>query len=284
MKKINSEYFQHEIFASYDPKITALLREHGAAGYGIFWRIVEMMHASELRNSSLELKEFTYLSIAEQLKVVPESVELLIQDCIKRYELFKNESELFWSERVLINIQKRNEISLKRSESGRNGAIAKQKNTSAEQILASASQLPLNYETIETDKLETIEKEFYVFWDLYANKKGSKKCLAKWIKLTDNQRKLAIEKTPEYVATIKDKTYQKHPLTYLNGEHWNDELTNNGIKQIDQSDPIAIEREARRLNFEQRTSIQTHLKTKPIDFNEKISIYHVNFGRYDERK
>ncbi len=77
---------------------------------------------------------------------------------------------------------------------------------------------PLNQ---ETNKLINIE--FVVFWDLYGNKKDREKSEAKWHKLTDQERVLAIEDIPKYVASLDDRKYQKNPLTYLNGKCWQDE-------------------------------------------------------------
>lgn len=66
--------------------------------------------------------------------------------------------------------------------------------------------------------------EFEHWWSLYDLKKGRAKCLAKWLRLSDVERSLCIANTPKYVASTPNKQYRKHPLTYLNGECWNDEV------------------------------------------------------------
>jgi hypothetical protein len=65
---------------------------------------------------------------------------------------------------------------------------------------------------------------FDEFWDMYNKKVDSKKCKEKYEKLTESQRAKIKQTLPSYLATIKDKQFQKHPSTYLNNECWNDEI------------------------------------------------------------
>ena len=68
---------------------------------------------------------------------------------------------------------------------------------------------------------------FEKFWNLYDKKTGRDKCEKKWNNIADADREKIIETLPKYLATITDKKYQKNPLTYLNGKHWNDEIVQN---------------------------------------------------------
>ena len=38
-------YFPHDYDPTGDPKMQALLGEFGGCGYGVFWRIIEMLHS-----------------------------------------------------------------------------------------------------------------------------------------------------------------------------------------------------------------------------------------------
>lgn len=84
---------------------------------------------------------------------------------------------------------------------------------------------------VSIDIQETIKQEtrnnipFEIFWNLYDKKTGKSKSEAKWNKLTEEEKKIIIESVPKYVATITDKQFQKDPLTYLNGRHWEDEIS-----------------------------------------------------------
>lgn len=74
---------------------------------------------------------------------------------------------------------------------------------------------------------------FQDFWDAYAYKKGRKKAEEKWNKLTPKEKVACMRAVPAYVAntvipgSVSDgsrKQYRMHPLTYLNGARWEDEI------------------------------------------------------------
>lgn len=115
-----SQYFPHEYAATNDPKIQALIGEYGAAGYGIYWRIVEMLHSANTH--ILPLKKYIYLAIAKQMLTNAEQIEAMLTACINDYELINSDGVNFWIDRVLRNIETRQEISVKRREAGRLGA------------------------------------------------------------------------------------------------------------------------------------------------------------------
>jgi len=65
---------------------------------------------------------------------------------------------------------------------------------------------------------------FDEWWCCYAKKRGRKKAEAKWNKLSNADKIACMEATPAYVASTPDVTFRKDPITYLNGECWEDEL------------------------------------------------------------
>ena len=67
---------------------------------------------------------------------------------------------------------------------------------------------------------------FEEWWNAYNKKRGRKKAEAKWNKLSNSDKEACMKATPAYVASTPDVTYRKDPLTYLNGECWNDEIIN----------------------------------------------------------
>ena len=133
-------YFSHDYNPTSDPKIQALIGEHGAVGYGLYWRIVEMLHEEETHK--LPCKKYIYLALAKQMSTSVEQVEIIVKCCIELCELFVSDNELFWSERVLRNIGKRTEISNKRSEAGKKSAELRKISTSVEQVPTSVQQNP----------------------------------------------------------------------------------------------------------------------------------------------
>ena len=133
-------YFSHDYNPTSDPKIQALIGEYGAVGYGIFWRIVEMLHEDELHK--LQCKKYIYLALAKQMLTSVEQVESIIKNCIDTYELFKTDGDFFWSERVMRNINKRTELSNKRSKAGKMSAEMRKNSTCVEQLQTSVEQNP----------------------------------------------------------------------------------------------------------------------------------------------
>jgi hypothetical protein len=93
---------------------------------------------------------------------------------------------------------------------------------------ANALQLESTSNAIREEKRREEEiredKSFDEFWDLYNHKIDRKKCIDKWKRLTDKNHVLAIKAIPIYLKSVKDKKYLKNPLTWLNGECWNDEM------------------------------------------------------------
>lgn len=82
----------------------------------------------------------------------------------------------------------------------------------------------------ETEAEEiAINDRFDDFWNMYDKKDGAAKCKSKWNKLKDHEKDSIFRSLPNYVLSTPDKQYRKNPLTWLNGEHWNDDITN--IKQ-----------------------------------------------------
>lgn len=78
-------------------------------------------------------------------------------------------------------------------------------------------------------KPENIEiTSFDEFWEIYDHKKSKKGSMIAWKKLTNEEKKLALEAVPQYLAYIrKDNVTQCHASTWLNQKRWEDD---NSIK------------------------------------------------------
>lgn len=184
-------YFSHDYSAASDPKIQALIGEHGAAGYGIYWYIVELLHQE--KTHWLPLKEYVYLAIAKQMKASAEQIEAAVKYCILVCDLFIVEGEKFTSQRVLNNFAERERISEIRSKSGTLGAIAKQNLASAKQNLAKPSKGKerKGKEKKENENNTSIEVPYYLVsvWNRFVE---MRKAIRK--PLTDNAQHLGLEK------------------------------------------------------------------------------------------
>ena len=127
MKK-ETFYFSHDYSCTNDPKIQALIGEFGASGYGIFWRVVELLH--EDQEHRLYLKEYVYMAISSQLKESLEHIKKVIDYSVNVCELFQKNDNYIYSQRVMDNIGKREEIRLKRSKAGKRSAEVRSQQSS----------------------------------------------------------------------------------------------------------------------------------------------------------
>ena len=116
-------YFPHDYNPTSDPKMLAFIGEFGAVGYGIYWRIVEMLHESA--EHTLPLKNYIYLAIAKQMIVDALQVSKIIESCIDDFELFESDEEHFWCNRVLRNVEKRIDLIAKKKKAGDASAAAR---------------------------------------------------------------------------------------------------------------------------------------------------------------
>ena len=101
----------------------------------------------------------------------------------------------------------------------------------AKKIVTKATEIrPCKHNEIQFVDIEMIphmlgkNDGFDKWWDVYDKKCGRKKCLEKWKKLTPTDRYLCLVMTPAYVESTPDIKFRKNPLTYLNGECWNDQI------------------------------------------------------------
>ena len=68
------------------------------------------------------------------------------------------------------------------------------------------------------------EERFEIWWNAYDKKVEREKTRKKWFSLSDEDQQKCIDIAPRYVKAEPDKKFRKNPLTYLNGECWNDEI------------------------------------------------------------
>ena len=203
-------YFSHDYNPTSDPKIQALIGEYGAVGYGIFWRIVEMLHEDELHK--LQCKKYIYLALAKQMLTSVEQVESIIKNCIDTYELFKTDGDFFWSERVMRNINKRTELSNKRSKAGKMSAEMRKNSTSVEQVSTSVQQNPTKERKVKENKVnenkenKEIKEEDIIISDEIKKLKEDFERFNKWLDSeTIFVRKIKTQMTEEQFIKLKKK-------------------------------------------------------------------------------
>jgi len=217
MRTKDTYYFPHDYEPTSDPKIQALIGEFGASGYGIFWRVVEMLHSDQ--NHKLPFKQYVFLAIAKQMLANAEQIKAIIDYCIDPCELLYKDADFFWSNRVLHNIQERAKLSEIRSIAGKAGAFAKQKQAKASK----------GKEKKGKEIKNNIYDDFLIFWDSYHNATGLTKTdkeatIKYWDKLTDSEKQKAVANILPYFNSLRDKKYCKKARTYLSDKNFNDEF------------------------------------------------------------
>ena len=65
---------------------------------------------------------------------------------------------------------------------------------------------------------------FEKWWDTYNKKVDRKKVERKWASLKNDEIEKCLAVVGDYVKWKTDPQYRKNPLTYLNGDCWNDEI------------------------------------------------------------
>ena len=73
----------------------------------------------------------------------------------------------------------------------------------------------------------TIDESFDLFWNIYDKKQDSKKCKEKFLKLNEKDIQKILDVVDNYKLSTPNKKYRKNPLTWLNGNCWNDEININ---------------------------------------------------------
>jgi hypothetical protein len=153
-------YFQHDYESSNDPKIIALMGKFGAAGYGIYWRIIEILHSEP--DHRLKKKQYMFEAIAKQMLTDVNQVIDLLEYACTVCELFEQDEQYLWSNRVLRNFQAREKLSIKRRLAGQKGGKSAKNNVNENQNKALGKQMldfALQKETKEIKEKEIKEKE-----------------------------------------------------------------------------------------------------------------------------
>jgi len=100
----------------------------------------------------------------------------------------------------------------------------------------SIEALALEEERREEER-RIVRNQFEHWWGAYQKKTGRARAEAKWMKLDADERQACIAAVDLYVKSTPEIQFRKDPTTYLNGNHWEDDLA--GV-QASISGPIVI--------------------------------------------
>jgi hypothetical protein len=150
-------YFQHDTDATNDPKIIALLGKCGGLGYGIFWRIVEILHKEP--EHKIEKENYFFDGLAQQMSTDVEQILTVVKIAIS-YKIFYEDEKYIWSKRVFKNFEERNKVIESKRKAG---LISAQKRTGVEQVSTGVEQVSTNkVKEIKEKKIKKEDKKILV--------------------------------------------------------------------------------------------------------------------------
>lgn len=191
-------YFSHDFEPLSDPKLGALVAQYGALGYGVFWRLIEILHSQD--SHRIEKKPYIFLSLAQQMSTPVEQMKEIIDFAVNDCELFESDENGFWSNRVLRNIGQRKHISEQKSKAGKASAErrAEQRSTGVQQNPTKerkgkekkGNQIKLDEVSFSDLKLPFDSIQFQDAWKTLLKQ-------PKWKKKTSDALKVSLKKLSE---------------------------------------------------------------------------------------
>lgn len=173
--------------------------------------------------SQCGIYEITQKQIAFDLGYSIDRVSVLLKYFISKGKIRYNNTTF---ELAIKNWGKYNDSTSPKVKTHVNKELAKVKDRVLIEYLYSMDTQTQQEEEQEEETEQEPEKKllFERFWNLYDKKEGRKDCERKFAKLKQTDIDKIFETLPTYIASTPDKKFRKMPETYLNGEHWNDEI------------------------------------------------------------
>ena len=224
----NVDYFP--FFCDEGKKMYYIEETYGNDGFATFVKILRELAKTEFHYLDLS-KPSTMMFLAARCKVTKETLNSIILDLVNLEkfdpELWK-ENKVIWCQDFVDSIQdayKRRSnkcITLEGLRVHLHGlCIHKpQKNVLKGNI---NPQSKVKYTKVNKTKVNKSD-DFDSFWMAYDKKSDKKKCQTKWSKIKQEDRDKILLVVKKYVDSTPDAKYRKNPLTWLNGECWNDEI------------------------------------------------------------
>jgi hypothetical protein len=113
-------YFSHDYYARKDPKCVALIQDFGAAGYGIYWCLIEIMYE---QGGKIRKFRSLYSSLAKEFGIGIDEFTKQIEAMLHDYELLQEDAEFIWSDAVLARLEIREGKKGVRADAGRLGGL-----------------------------------------------------------------------------------------------------------------------------------------------------------------
>lgn len=212
----------HDTNAHQDEKITRLFIKYGYEGTGLFFAILERIAYHEKPVNTEVLKR--QLQVGKKLEKIWQYIEQIGLISSKNDETF-NENVLKFAQKY----QEKKEKNRERVSQWRDNQQDPKSVTHYESVRNKPNKTRLDQTKPDSNNNNDANAPgesdlFDTFWDLYKKKKDTKKCRIRFNKFSRKVQLEIIEHVPVYVKSTPNVHYRKNPLTYLNGEIWNDPI------------------------------------------------------------
>jgi len=233
-------YFSHDYNAGQDYKIIALISKHSSSGYGVYWRIIEMLHSDD--SHTLPNNEMIWSVIAMTMNTPIKDVQSIIETCVEFKLLHLDESGLIYSNRVNCNIGYREKIHKNKIDGGKKSAdkrkqqMLNESSTDVQQQFNSSStaveQEPNKVKESKVNKSKVKEKkdiifspDFEIVWSNYGKVGSKQKAFELWKKMDGEKQSKIAKSISGYLNHLKKTGYSpKHLTTYLNSDEFENYL------------------------------------------------------------
>lgn len=146
-----SEYINHKVSNRSEYVFRKLIERKGAAAYGVYWYILEELYES---GGKMLFEEIEPISKALCVR------KDFVASVIKSFSLFQYDSESFWSDEVIEQIEKRQKIKDKRKEAANKRWVSEKNIIVPEKELDSSHNIKITRVSKEQE-MKSREREFY---------------------------------------------------------------------------------------------------------------------------
>lgn len=122
MKKQEQLWFSHDSTFTFNPNVAGLLCAYGMAGYGRWWRLMEILRNEDDYRYKIS-EPFSYKVLAGFLMCKVDKAEAFIVDCINVFKLLETDGEYIWCSDLLMRMKHMEDKKAKIAERARKGAL-----------------------------------------------------------------------------------------------------------------------------------------------------------------
>ena len=146
-EQIRISFFKHQVNALDDEKLFKLFRKEGMAGYGVWWRLLEMLGGVKEHRLQRDYEDIAF-------KMYHPDLAELIKRVVEDYGLFKTNKDYFWNSSFMAQMEDLNARYQKRAAAGSKGGKRK-----AELKRSQSNAIAMLHENDSNATIEEIREE-----------------------------------------------------------------------------------------------------------------------------